>query len=272
MNTQSPTEAAPAAPVLRPVDTPAKIPPRRSWQVIVVRLVVCMFLFGILAGMLSPLVGYKMTSIAVEKIANNGRAIIYSIIEENTAREATTLGDIWPDAREGHGEGFSETYFADLIALRKIENIPWAMFVGAGVPGARDEAQFRNGGHNVWSYICYPPYRYVPDDSPFMFTHNLRLTNDDLVKRDFGSLKLDKSVKPLGASGVVIIRRDGEVRYIKESKLRMSLASASVKPREPAPINVNFLPIFLVLSKFYFIELSLISLHFMFSSLTAFSE
>ena len=165
------------------------------------------------------------------RLGNKGRSIALSIISANFERESKSKGSLWPiksaNFKESQPSGSeynpatSEEYFADLMACKEFEGISWSDFAGEGVPAAQNEEEFRAGGKNAWSYIVYPDDRQ-PDDAPFMFTKNLRITNDDL--RNYTpelslAKKLDKSVKPFGNQMVVVIQKGGMLQGMRAEHL-----------------------------------------------------
>ena len=166
------------------------------------------------------------------RLGNNGRAIVKSIIWENLCREALSMEPVWPNksanfikgqpAGSEYNPATSDEYFADLIANEALDEITWSDFAGEGIPAARNEEEFRAGGKNAWSCIVYPD-ETLPDDMPFLFTKNLRITNEDL--RNYNpeapfTEKLDESVKPLRNQKVVIVTKSGSVKVLDAKDLQ----------------------------------------------------
>ena len=166
------------------------------------------------------------------RLGQQGRHIVQSIIAANLERESISMGPVWPYKSANFKEGqpseseynpaTSDEYFADLIACMEIEGISWSDFAGGGIPAARNDKEFRAGGKNAWSYIVYPD-EDLPDDIPFMFTKNFRITNDDL--RDYTpetsfEKKLDKSVKPLGNQAIIVIQKGSGTQTLPAEYLR----------------------------------------------------
>ena len=102
------------------------------------------------------------------------------------------------------------------------------MFSRAEIPTAINMDDFLKGGKNVWSYIGGgTPESPMPDNAPFLFTKNLRLTTEDLhyygkpENADDPSFaaKLDAAMQPLGDKFVVVVYRDATTGIFKAADL-----------------------------------------------------
>ena len=148
-----------------------------------------------------------------------GRAIALGTITKNIDNDALSRPDIWPETTNLASEGFSEAYFTYL--MKQSRDFKWMMFAGDGIPAAANEEEFMAGGKNAWSYIAVENSRGNP---PFLFTKNLRLTDDDLRRYAKGerislSDRLDPSAKPFGDKRVIVTYRDASTAIISAEDL-----------------------------------------------------
>ena len=176
---------------------------------------------------------------AYVRLGNNGRNIVLGIIASNLERESLSMIGVWPIKKSrfkvGQQSGTkynpatSDEYFTDLLESEAIEGVTFQGFSGSaiGVPAAENEQDFRAGGKNAWSYMTFPDGfpesvgfsdEYPPEDMPFLFTKNLRITSDDL--RDYNpdmSLadKLDNADEK-----VVAVTYGGSVRILDGKALK----------------------------------------------------
>ena len=192
--------------------------------------------------------GQSDRNATANRIGNNGRSIVYGIIQSNLEREALSLDSVWPsdrtffndDEKSYVGKSSSE-YFHDLIKSEAVDNFTFSLFAGGGVPTAASLAQFLAGDNNIWSCFANFP-EGAPDDMPFLFTKNLRLTEDDL-RNGIGNLadKLDPNVKPFGNELVVVVQKGGGVQILTAKMLQNpDLFFGSWNPRDyPAATILN---------------------------------
>lgn len=170
-----------------------------------IELLVVIAIIGILAGLLFPAIKGALVNANALKVGNNGKNIVLAIISVNTEREAMNMGSVWPgtaatfkDGKTGidYSTGDSETYFADLIDSKTIDNLGWFVFAGASVPAAVDSQQFKSGDCNVWNYIGALD-EGTSDDTPFLFTRNFDIGTADLAT--FAAIDTIDNTNPLGA-------------------------------------------------------------------------
>lgn len=206
-----------------------------------IELLVVIAIIGILAGLLFPAIQGALVNANALKVGNNGKNIVLAIISSNTEREAMSMGSVWPSTtstisdgttKKDYSTGDAETYFADLIDSKTVDNLSWFVFAGAGVAAATDSDQFKTGGFNVWNYIGALDDS-AADDTPFIFSRNFRIATADLATfsaidtldnaNAFG-LKLNAGVKPFGDVLTVFIQKGGAMqklnqKYLKNAKL-----------------------------------------------------
>jgi len=168
--------------------------------------------------------------------ASKGRSLVLCIISKNIDFDALLQDCIWPESPRftedsEHIKKFSEAYFAKLFELNS--DLKFSMFSGGGISTATSIDDFLAGGKNMWSYIGgdTPDSPMPGNHPPFLFTKNLRLTNEDLQyyskpenanDPSFFS-KFDASVKPYGDSRVVFVYRDGSTSFMHAKDLTPSL-------------------------------------------------
>ncbi len=204
-----------------------------------IELLVVIAIIGILAGLLFPAIQGALVNANALRVGNNGKNIVLAIISSNTEREAMSMGSVWPSKTstiadgttvKDYSTGDSETYFADLIDSKTVDNLSWFVFAGAGVAAATDSAQFKTGGFNVWNYVGAMDDSSA-DDTPFLFSRNFQLTTGELATfsaietldnaNAFGE-KLSASVKPFGDALVVFIQKGGAMQNLKKKYLKNS--------------------------------------------------
>ena len=166
-------------------------------------------------------------------LASKGRSIALAIISKNIDLEQLGEYDLFPESPRFAEEldeitEFSEAYFAKLFALSS--DFRFSMFCGGGIVAATNMDEFLKGDKNVWSYIGGCTLGSPLDNPPFLFSQNLRLTNEDLyyyskpenVNDKSFAAKLDASIKPYGDSRVVFVFRDGSTSIFRAEDLTPS--------------------------------------------------
>ena len=153
------------------------------------------------------------------------------IISANDERKALGLNSVWPGVLSdfcGMQKDYtkapdSETYFADLISAKAVEHLSWIVFAGGGVAAATNRESFLQGNHNVWNVLAGLDEN-ASDDTPFMFTRNLNITDVDLRDDTISfESKLDRKIKPFGDKQVVFITKGGAMvcqpkKYLRSNR------------------------------------------------------
>ena len=177
------------------------------------------------------------------RVAENGKRIVGAIIAANIDRESNMRGPVWP--RKGSWED-SNAYFARLMSNgggAGLDGLSFDVFAGCGILPSDDAAGLAEGG-NVWTMAA--GIGDSPDSrTPFLWTRNLRLTQEDLdaYVRDPNTdrslaHRLDASMLPFGDEAVVMITKGGAMYPLKASQLTTKWFFGCVSPE-----NVNGLEI-----------------------------
>jgi hypothetical protein len=193
-----------------------------------------LWIMGILSGLMVFVVPFltftthdSLASATSLRIANNGRNIVLAIIGGNAEREAVGESPLWPDVSadfSGATKNYAqapdaETYFSDLMALPCTDFLGWSRFSGGGVATADSREVFLEGDRNVWNVVAGLDEN-APDAAPFLFTHNLDITMDDLRNENVDlSTRLDARMKPFGREFVVVVRKGGAMEVLKRRRL-----------------------------------------------------
>ena len=169
-------------------------------------------------------IGPSKESATLSAVANNGKQIVTAIWSANIDRAAQMYSEIWPNKGKYQD---SNAYFAKLMGdggKAILTGISFSTFAGGGVEPAADMTEFKRRG-NVWTMLAGIG---TCSDSrmPFIWTHNLRLTQEDLeayvrdpyTERSLAD-RLDPSVKPFGDDAVVMITKYGLMYRLKASEL-----------------------------------------------------
>ncbi len=198
-----------------------------------IELLVVIAIIGILAGLLFPAIQGAISRAQAIRMGNNGKQFSVALFALNTDLEAVNEPFVFPNTSwkisdKTYGpyiSGNSDVYFADLIESGMLENIKPGFFAGGGVPAAKDAEDLRNGGKCVWNVISFTDNTTYSSEMPFMFTRNLDISEDDLLKAAAGSEDwrslLNKDTKPLGDWGVIQITV-GTSMHVYTKKLLIS--------------------------------------------------
>ena len=157
------------------------------------------------------------------------------------------MGGVWPSTNacvnpnkpdyDYTKDSASENYFADLAGRTPedaaIDNLPWFVFAGGGVPTAATAEQFEQGSFNAWNYIAGLDDD-APDDAPFLITANSKIDRRVLERfsaaaggaKSGGEINAPSNAeikalfnpcmpKPLGNNAAIFMQKGGGVQILQ---------------------------------------------------------
>lgn len=261
------------APAAAPEETPAMAVPSpnnaatpkkktKIWMAMAVAIPAAVILLLVGIYNLPRVRNARMKALST-RIASRGKNIATGIFQENMQREANNDGAIWPgdsytiyDAdgnlvktvRVGSYATSSE-YFDDLIENGVVPSLTsYGPFSGDGIPLPKDGKTLSSDeDYNIWSCLCVEGGT-VSGDAPFLFTRNLKLTDDDLRRvlrpdRPVTSAEswvamLDPSEKPFGRHGIVIVTRGGAIRELRAKDITPASFFGDAEFGKPSAVRI----------------------------------